>query len=184
MPYTWIKAFIYFKIKLNNIKTQIKYIQYLNNSVYFLCVDKHFTCFMNNLRYIQSVPILDFRGPYTERGWGGWKNGCNAVVCVSLRLESRPRKALISSAALYTSKKQFFRARDCMIFTLHDLTDFYVEGVTAHCIKITDHNLWPNSKTKLKLKHLWSKGAPGCFGGSTQLAYSAYREDRLCIQYI
>ncbi len=48
------------------------------------------------------------------------------------------------------SKKNFFRARDYMIFTLHDLTDFYVEGVTAHCIKITDHNLWPNSKTKLK----------------------------------
>ncbi len=57
------------------------------------------------------------------------------------------------------STKKNFRARDCMIFTLHDLTDFYiervnVERVTAHRIKINDHscfhNLWPNSKSKLK----------------------------------
>ncbi len=52
----------------------------------------------------------------------------------------------------------FSRARDCTIFTLHSLTDFYIERVTAHLIKIYDyscfHNLWPNSKTKLKLKHL------------------------------
>ncbi len=52
----------------------------------------------------------------------------------------------------------FVRARDCSTFTLHDLADFYVESVTVHCIKINDHscfhNRWPNSKTKLKLKHL------------------------------
>ncbi len=67
-------------------------------------------------------------------------------------------------------------SRDCTTFTLHDLTDFYVERVTAHRIKINDHscfhNRLPNSKTK---------GGPWCFGGSTQLAYSAYREDRLCV---
>ncbi len=49
-------------------------------------------------------------------------------------------------------------ARDCMTFTLHDLTDYYVESVTAHHIKINDnscfHNCWPNSKTNQKLKHL------------------------------
>ncbi len=43
-------------------------------------------------------------------------------------------------------------------FTLHDLTDFYVERVTAHCIKRNDHSCFHNrllnSKTKLKLKHL------------------------------
>ncbi len=37
-------------------------------------------------------------------------------------------------------------------------TDFYVEKVTAHHIKRNDHscfhNRLPNSKTKLKLKHL------------------------------
>ncbi len=44
--------------------------------------------------------------PYAERG--GWKNGCNAVVCVWLHLKSRSRKALISSAAPYTFNSFFF----------------------------------------------------------------------------
>ncbi len=42
-----------------------------------------------------------------------------------------------------------------MTFTLQD---FYIESVTAHRIKRNDHscfhNSWPNSKSKLKLKHL------------------------------
>ncbi len=63
-------------------------------------------------------------------------------------------------------------------------TDFYVERVTAHRIKRNDHscfpNRLPNSKTKLKLKHLWEQGGPLVFRGPTHLAYSAYREDRLC----
>ncbi len=54
-----------------------------------------------------------------------------------------------------------------------------MERVTAHRIKINDHscfhNRWPNSKTKLKGNHLWGQGGP-----RTQLAYSAYMEDRLC----
>ncbi len=49
----------------------------------------------------------------------------------------------------------FFQTRDCTTFTLQD---FYIESVTAHRIKINDHscfhNSWPNSKSKLKLKHL------------------------------
>ncbi len=73
----------------------------------------------------------------------------------------------------------FSRARDYTIFTLHSLTDFYVERVTAYCIKIDTHscfhNLWPNSKTKLKLKNIWEQLGPWCFGGPAQLAYSAYR---------
>ncbi len=102
------------------------------------------------------------------RVWLRWKNGCNA--CVSLRLESRSRKALISSMAPYTFNSFFFsRARDCTIFTLHSLTDFYVERVTAHRIKRYDHpcfhNLWPNSKTKLKLKHVWEQEGPLVFQG-------------------
>ncbi len=48
---------------------------------------------------------------------------------------------------------------------------FYVDWVTAHCIKINDyscfHNLLPNSKTKLKWKHLWEQGAPGVSGPYT-----------------
>ncbi len=71
------------------------------------------------------------------------------------------------------------QTRDCTTFTLQD---FYIESETAHRIKINYyscfHNSWPNSKTKLKLKHLWEQG---CFGGPMQPVYSAYREDRLCI---
>ncbi len=48
-------------------------------------------------------------------------------------------------------------------------TDFYIERVTAHRIKINDHscfhNRLPNSKTKLKLKHLWEQGGPLVFRG-------------------
>ncbi len=119
---------------------------------------------MTQQQWLNPVPILDFWGLYAERGgWRVWlKKECNAFVCVSLNLESRSWKALISSAARYSLNSGFFsRARDCTIFTLHNLTDFYVESVTAHRIKINDHscfhNLWPNSKTKLKLKHLWEQ---------------------------
>ncbi len=59
-----------------------------------------------------------------------------------------------TKSAPYAFNSFFFRARDCMIFTLHDLTGVYIERVTAHRIKINDHscsnNLWPNTKTKLK----------------------------------
>ncbi len=54
------------------------------------------------------------------------------------------RIALEESTHLFCSSVRFH----CMIFTLHDFTDFYVERVTAHRIKINDHscfqNLWPN----------------------------------------
>ncbi len=63
----------------------------------------------------------------------------------------------------------FPQTRDCTTFMLHDLTDFYVEMVTVHRIKINDHscfhNSWPNSKTKLKLKHLCKQGGPLVFRG-------------------
>ncbi len=36
-------------------------------------------------------------------------------------------------------------------------------------------------KNNLKLKHLWEQGAPLVFQGPMQLAYSAYREHRLCV---
>ncbi len=64
----------------------------------------------------------------------------------------------------------FPQTRDCTTFTLHDLTDFYVERVTAHHIKRNYHscfqNSWPNSKTKLKLKHLGEQGGPLVFRGA------------------
>ncbi len=63
----------------------------------------------------------------------------------------------------------FSQARYCTMFTLHNFTDFYVERVTAHCIKINDHScfhtLWQNSKIKLKLKHFGEQGGPLVFRG-------------------
>ncbi len=83
------------------------------------------------------------------------------------------------------SRSSIVRARDWATFTLHDLADLYVESVTAHHIKRNDHscfqNRWPKLKTELKLKHLWEQGGPLVFRGPMQRAYSAYREDRLCI---
>ncbi len=74
-----------------------------------------------------------------------------------------------------------------MTFTLHDLTDFLRRKGTAQRINIIDHscfhNHWPASKMKLHENLFESKGAPWCFGGPTQLAYYAYREDRLCISF-
>ncbi len=67
----------------------------------------------------------------------------------------------------------FSRARDCTMFTLHSLTDFYVERVTAHRIQIYDHscfhNLWPNSKTKQIKTSLGARRDPWCFGALRSL---------------
>ncbi len=120
--------------------------------------------------------------------WGGgfWKNGWNAFVRVSLRLESRSRKAL-EKQYLFHGSVRFQLVFFFFVSSLCQETDFYVERVTAHHIKINDHscfhNRLPNSKTKLKLKHLWEQGGPLVFRGPTQLAYSAYREDRLWSVY-
>ncbi len=121
----------------------------------------------------------------------GWKNGWNAFDLVSLRLESCSLEALEKQylfCALIRFQLVFFvstRARDCTTFMLHDLTDFYTERVTAHCIKINDHlcfhKRWP--KTKLQLKHLWKQGVPLVFQGPCA-AYSAFREDRLWLFYL
>ncbi len=86
------------------------------------------------------------------RVWLRWKNGCNAFVCVSLRLNrARGKRSSLPRLHILSTGFCVSWARDCTIFTLHSLTDFYVERVTAHRIKRYDHscfhNLWPNSKT-------------------------------------
>ncbi len=108
-----------------------------------------------------TVPILDFWGPYAKLCW-------NAFVRVSLRLESRSQKASLPLLGMLSTRCFFVffsQTRDCTTFTLHDLTDFYIERVTAHHIKRNDHscfhNSWPNSKTK----HLWEQGGPLVFWG-------------------
>ncbi len=99
---------------------------------------------------LKSVPILDFWGPYAKLCRGGGET----FVRVSLRVESRSRKALEKQSLprLVRFHLVFFfsQTRDCTTFMLHDLTDYYVERVTAHRIKINYHscfhNSWPNSK--------------------------------------
>ncbi len=64
-----------------------------------------------------------------------WMNEWNAFVRVSLRPESCSRKALENHClfhGLLCFQPIFLsRARDFTTFTLHDLTDFYVERATA-----------------------------------------------------
>ncbi len=70
-------------------------------------------------------------------------------------------------------------SKDCTTFMLHDLTDFCV---TAHRIKINYHSWFqPLAKLKneTKIKTSLRARVPLCFGGTTQLACSANREDRL-----
>ncbi len=120
-------------------------------------------------------------------GWGGggveeWiKRICPCFTPSRIALAEGARETVSLRGRLSTRFFCFFsQTRDCTTFTLQDS---YIESVTAHRIKRNDHscfhNSWPNSKTKLKLKHLWEQGAPWCFGGPMQPAYSAYREDRL-----
>ncbi len=126
-----------------------------------------------------SVPILNF--------WGGGGGVCERMDATHLSVfhsvSNHARSSSLPWRRTLSTRFLFSRARVCTIFTLRSLTDFYVERVTAHRIKRYDHscfhNLWPNYKTKLKLKPLWEQGGSLLFRGPTQLAYSAYREDRL-----
>ncbi len=115
-------------------------------------------------------------------GWGGcwrvwlrWRNGCNAFVCVSLRLESLSWQALISSGSVCFQLVYFFsQARDCMIFTLHSLTNFYVERVTAQRIKnicsfmFSELLAKPQNETKIKT-YLGARWPPGVSGALRSL---------------
>ncbi len=92
---------------------------------------------------------------------GGWDvtNGCHEHICPCFT----PSRIALEKQYLFHGSVCFqhvflSRARDCMTFTLLDLTDFCFERVAVHHIRINDHscfhNCWPNSKTKLKLKHI------------------------------
>ncbi len=138
------------------------------------------------LPHKQSVPILDFWGPYAKLClcvWGGGGGGVWGMDETHLSMfhsVSNRARETVSLCGTLSTHFFFLKQEDCTTFTLQD---FYIESVTAHRIKRNDrscfHISWPNSKSKLKLKHLWEQG---CFGGPMQPAYSAYREDRLCKQ--
>ncbi len=67
----------------------------------------------------------------------GWEERMDATQSVFHFVSNHAHGKRSSLSQLCTlSNLFFFRARDCMIFTLHDFADFYVESVTAHRIKI------------------------------------------------
>ncbi len=129
-----------------------------------------------------SVVILAFLGALRKTlSPAGVEGGYERIdericPCFTPCLESRLRKVLEKQYLFRGSVRfQLFFffclepwSKDCMTFTLHDLTDFYVERVTAYCIKINYHscfhNRFLNSKTKLKLKHILEQGGPWCLG--------------------
>ncbi len=119
------------------------------------------TCFLAS-----ADPILLGAIGKTQLG-GGW----NAFVRVSLRL--------FHDSVHFQLKKQkvfFFFGKSKRLYDIH-VTWFgrflRRENVTAHSITINYHscfrNRWPDSKTKLKLKHLWEQGAPGISGALRSL---------------
>ncbi len=118
---------------------------------------------------LHLVAILDFWGPYAKLcrwGGGGGKNGLNAFVRVSLHLELRSRKSAREQSLpwLGTLSTNFF----CFVFFSNKrLYSIHVTWVDWFLLREGDsvphwnklsfvfHNHWPNSKIKLKLKHLW-----------------------------
>ncbi len=107
---------------------------------------------------LTAVPILDFWGP-TQNCVAGGEGGesmdethLSVFHSVSNRAHGKlSRNSLFRCSVRFQLVFVFFpQTRDCTTFTLHDLTDFYVERVTAHRIKRNDHscfhNSWPNSK--------------------------------------
>ncbi len=110
---------------------------------------------------------------------------CMKLVCPGLYLSwisltGNSSRNSISSRLSMLSTSFLVIVLSRTTLTLHDLTDFYIKSVPAHCITINYnscfHTRWLNKKTRLKWKHLWEQG---CFRGVMQLAYSAYRENRL-----
>ncbi len=100
-------------------------------------------------------------------------------LSVSLRLESRSRKALISSADPYAFNSfSFSWARDCTTFTLHDLTDFYVERLTAH--RINNHSL---AKLKNEIKIKTSRGPLWYFGPYAACVFCVWGGSALFIPF-
>ncbi len=131
------------------------------------------------------MPILDFWGPYAKLCR---RRGVCVCVCEKewmkiifpcftpsrIALTESARETVFRGSVRFQLVFFFFsQTRDCTTFTLHDLTDFYVERVTAHHIKRNDHscfhNSWPNSKTKQIKTSLRARGPPGVSGALRSL---------------
>ncbi len=104
------------------------------------------------------------------RGEGGFEWLWMKRICLCFfpsrnELTERARE----TAARYTFNSFFLsRARDFTTFTLHDLTDFYIERAT-HRITINYHSCFKaagtNSKTNLQLHNFWEQGGHLVFRG-------------------
>ncbi len=102
-----------------------------------------------------SVSILDIWGPYAKKGGRGVETTLSTIHSISNSAHGKcSRNNSFRSKVCFRLFFFWSQARDCATFTLHDLTDIYVERVTVACIKIhfhsCFHNRWPSSKTKLK----------------------------------
>ncbi len=85
-------------------------------------------------RIFKTKPILEFWGPYAERGGGCWDERMDSMhlsVFHSISNHAQGKRSFLLRLHVHSTQ-----ARDCTTFTLHDLTDFYVERATAHRIKI------------------------------------------------
>ncbi len=129
------------------------------------------------------MPLLVVWGPYTKHtvlpaGGGEGNLGFGMKewrkrICPCF---TPSRIALTDSARETVSLPQFFflsHARDYTTFTLHDLTDFYVERVTAHHIKIMIIHFFITAgqlqKWNLSENIFETKGAPGVSGSLRSL---------------
>ncbi len=69
---------------------------------------------------------------------------CFSPSRIALTESAREKVSLSQLGKLSTRLFFLSRARECTTFTLHDLTDFYVDRVTAHHIKINDYSCFHN----------------------------------------
>ncbi len=110
---------------------------------------------------------------------GGWDERMDAMHLSVFHSVSNRDRGKRSSLPRLQAFNSFFFFSNKETVHVNDSTDF-----DAEIDKINDHLcfhiLWPNSKTKLTLKHFWEQGVTLVFRGPMQLAYSTYREDRLC----
>ncbi len=115
-----------------------------------------------------------------------WTNEWKAFISVSLHLSSCLRKAL-EKQCLFRGSLGFQHVFFVSSKKLH-VTQFdnfsRRKGDSAALQSIIIHVFIAAGQIKKRNYNeiiFESKGAPWCFRGPTQLAYSAYREDRLCV---
>ncbi len=85
------------------------------------------------------MPILYFLEPYTEQGGGGDERMDAMHLSVFRSVSNRDRRNHSSLPRLRKLSTRFFSSKRLYDIHVKDLTDFYVESVTTHSIKIIIH---------------------------------------------